>query len=46
MAPRNDSPGLGLGLALIGRVADGFDYWVLADCGTELWMRFVPPRGV
>lgn len=42
MAPRDDSPGLGLGLALIRRLADGFDHRVPPDGGTELWMRFTP----
>jgi anti-sigma regulatory factor (Ser/Thr protein kinase) len=41
MAPRHDSPGLGLGLPLIRRVADGFDHRMPPDGGTELWMRFV-----
>jgi serine/threonine-protein kinase RsbW/stage II sporulation protein AB (anti-sigma F factor) len=43
MAPRDDSPGLGLGLPLIRRVADGFDHRVPRDGGTELWMRFLLP---
>jgi anti-sigma regulatory factor (Ser/Thr protein kinase) len=42
MAPRDDSPGLGLGLPLIRRVADGFDHREPPDGGTELWMRFAP----
>ena len=46
MAPRDDSPGLGLGLPLIRRVADGFDHREPPDGGTELWMRFVLPHGV
>jgi len=40
MAPRDDSPGLGLGLALIRRIADGFDHRVPPGGGTELWMHF------
>ena len=40
MAPRDDSPGLGLGLPLIRRVADGFDHREPPDGGSELWMRF------
>jgi serine/threonine-protein kinase RsbW len=46
MAPRDDSPGIGLGLPLIRRVANGFDHRVPLDGGTELWMRFVVPCGV
>jgi anti-sigma regulatory factor (Ser/Thr protein kinase) len=46
MAPRDDSPGLGLGLPLIRRVTDGFDHREPLDGGTELWMRFVLPCGV
>jgi anti-sigma regulatory factor (Ser/Thr protein kinase) len=45
MAPRHDSPGLGLGLPLIRRLADGFDHRLPSDGGTELWMRFVLPGG-
>ena len=41
MAPRDDSPGLGLGLPLIRRLADQFDHRrPAAGVGTELWMRF------
>jgi serine/threonine-protein kinase RsbW/stage II sporulation protein AB (anti-sigma F factor) len=40
-APRNDSPGLGLGLPLIYRLADQVQLHRLRDRdGTELWMRF------
>lgn len=40
-APRNDSPGLGLGLPLIYRVADQVALHRRPDRdGTELWMRF------
>jgi serine/threonine-protein kinase RsbW len=46
MAPRNDSPGLGLGLSLIRRVADGFDHREPPDGGTELWTRFTLPEGL
>lgn len=45
MAPREDSPGLGLGLPLIRRLADGFDHRQSPDGGTELWMCFRLPRG-
>jgi anti-sigma regulatory factor (Ser/Thr protein kinase) len=42
MAPRDDSPGLGLGLPLIRHLADQFDHRRPAGgTGTELWMRFV-----
>jgi anti-sigma regulatory factor (Ser/Thr protein kinase) len=41
MAPRDDSPGLGLGLPLIRHLADQFDHGIPANGrGTELMMRF------
>ena len=41
MAPRHDSPGLGLGLPLIRHLADEFDHRRPANgVGTEVWMRF------
>ena len=41
MAPRDDSPGLGLGLPLIRHLADEFDHRrPPGGSGTELWMRF------
>ena len=41
MSPRGDSPGLGLGLGLIGSVADAVEHRLPADgVGFELWMRF------
>ena len=41
MAPRDDSPGSGLGLPLIHRLADGVAHSVPAGgSGTELSMRF------
>jgi anti-sigma regulatory factor (Ser/Thr protein kinase) len=41
MAPRSDSPGLGLGLPLINRLADQVELRPPPDgAGTELWMRF------
>ena len=41
MAPRDDSPGMGLGLPLIRRLADQFEHRRPPDsAGTELWMRF------
>jgi hypothetical protein len=48
MAPRDDSPGLGLGLPLIRHLADQFDHRSPPNgVGTELWMRFtlVDPSG-
>lgn len=40
-APRTDSPGLGLGLPLINRLADQVELRRGPDGGgTELWMRF------
>ena len=44
MSPRPDSPGLGLGLPLIGRLADSFDVRSDAGEGTELRMRFALDR--
>jgi anti-sigma regulatory factor (Ser/Thr protein kinase) len=41
MAPRNDSPGLGLGLPLIRHLTDQFEHRRPAGgVGTEVWMRF------
>jgi anti-sigma regulatory factor (Ser/Thr protein kinase) len=41
MAPRDDSPGLGLGLPLIRHLADELDHRQPANgIGTEVWMRF------
>jgi anti-sigma regulatory factor (Ser/Thr protein kinase) len=41
LAPRDDSPGLGLGLPLIRHLADQFDHRrPPGGVGTELWMRF------
>jgi serine/threonine-protein kinase RsbW/stage II sporulation protein AB (anti-sigma F factor) len=47
MAPRNDSPGLGLGLPLIRHLTDQFDHLrPPGSFGTELWMRFrLAPTG-
>jgi len=40
-APRDDSPGLGLGLPLINRLADQVELRRVPDGeGTEVWMRF------
>ena len=47
LQPRRDSPGLGLGLAIIARVADGVDLVTSASGGLEVRMRFavaVPPE--
>jgi anti-sigma regulatory factor (Ser/Thr protein kinase) len=42
MAPRNDSPGLGLGLPLIRHLTDQFEHRrPPGGVGTELWMRFL-----
>jgi len=40
LRPRPDSPGLGLGLAIIARIADGVDLVKPAAGGLELRMRF------
>ena len=48
LRPRTDSPGLGLGLAIIAQVADGVDLVQPAAGGLELRMRFAvasPGRG-
>jgi anti-sigma regulatory factor (Ser/Thr protein kinase) len=43
MAPRDDSPGLGLGLPLMRHLADQFELRRPPDgVGTEVWMRFRP----
>jgi anti-sigma regulatory factor (Ser/Thr protein kinase) len=41
LRPRPDSPGLGLGLALIAQVSDGVDLVQPVSGGLELRMRFV-----
>jgi anti-sigma regulatory factor (Ser/Thr protein kinase) len=41
MSRRSDSPGLGLGLGLIARIADQVEHRVPRDgAGFEMWMRF------
>lgn len=40
LAPRVDSPGLGLGLGLIAQVADAADVRTPESGGTEVMMRF------
>jgi anti-sigma regulatory factor (Ser/Thr protein kinase) len=40
LQPHRDSPGLGLGLAIIARVADGVDLVEPASGGLEVRMRF------
>ena len=42
LSPRDDSPGIGLGVPLIHRLADEVEYRRPAGGGTELWMRFHP----
>jgi serine/threonine-protein kinase RsbW/stage II sporulation protein AB (anti-sigma F factor) len=44
LAPRVDSPGLGLGLGLIAQVADSADVRAPEDGGTEVVMRFAVSR--
>jgi serine/threonine-protein kinase RsbW/stage II sporulation protein AB (anti-sigma F factor) len=43
MQPRPDSPGLGMGLPLIGQVASSLDIRLRAGGGTELCMTFAAP---
>jgi serine/threonine-protein kinase RsbW len=45
MAPRPDSPGLGLGLPLVGRVAERVEITAAAGGGTLVTMRFRLERG-
>lgn len=45
MRPRANSPGLGLGLALIAQLADDFQILSRGSGGTELRMRFNLPVG-
>jgi anti-sigma regulatory factor (Ser/Thr protein kinase) len=47
MSPRSDSPGLGLGLSLIARLADQVEHRSTRSAGFELWMcfRLRPGRG-
>ena len=44
LAPRVDSPGLGLGISLIAQVADSADIRAPEDGGTEVVMRFAVSR--
>lgn len=44
LAPRVDSPGLGLGLGLIAQVADSADVRAPESGGTEVVMRFSVSR--
>ena len=44
LAPRVDSPGLGLGLGLIAQVADAADVRTPETGGTEVVMRFAISR--
>jgi serine/threonine-protein kinase RsbW len=44
LAPRVDSPGLGLGLGLIAQVADSADVRAPESGGTEVFMRFNTTR--
>jgi anti-sigma regulatory factor (Ser/Thr protein kinase) len=40
MSPRTDSPGLGLGLPLVGRIAERVDIVAPAEGGTQVRMSF------
>jgi stage II sporulation protein AB (anti-sigma F factor) len=44
MAPRVDSPGLGLGLPMVGRIAQRVDITAQADGGTVVRMQFTLGR--
>jgi serine/threonine-protein kinase RsbW len=44
LAPRDDSPGLGLGLGVIARVADRLEITAPRDGGTELRVVFALER--
>jgi len=44
LRPRTDSPGLGLGLAIIAQIADGVDLVKPSAGGLELRMRFALER--
>jgi serine/threonine-protein kinase RsbW len=46
LRPRTDSPGLGLGLAIIAQIADGVDLVKPAAGGLELRMRFAVDTAV
>ncbi len=46
LAPRVDSPGLGLGLGLIAQVADSADVRAPESGGTEVVMRFNLERAI
>ena len=46
LAPRVDSPGLGLGLGLIAQVADSADVRAPESGGTEVVMRFSVDRAI
>ncbi len=46
LAPRVDSPGLGLGLGLIAQVADSADVRAPESGGTEVVMRFNVDRAM
>lgn len=41
LAPRADSPGLGLGLGLIAHETDRFEIRAVPEGGTEVLLRFV-----
>jgi serine/threonine-protein kinase RsbW/stage II sporulation protein AB (anti-sigma F factor) len=42
LSPRDDSPGIGLGMPLIHRLADEVEYRRPPGGGMELWMSFEP----
>src|ERR1044072_7778328 len=44
MAPRPDSPGMGLGLSLMGTECDHFEVRCADGGGTEVLLRFVLPE--
>ncbi len=45
LAPRFDSPGIGMGLPLMSQLSDRFEVQTCEGAGTEISMRFaLPPR--
>jgi anti-sigma regulatory factor (Ser/Thr protein kinase) len=45
LAPRIDSPGLGMGMPLMSQLSERFEVQTPFGGGTEVSMRFAPPAG-